>query len=123
MSISESDIKALRKTSSRGFRLAWTIGISLVITLFLIATVIHMWLCHRFAVQAGLTVVGVFSKWIAGISASEVDLGILLLAIQRLQMALISLAVAIILGVTLWGLLSTANRNARILKFLEENKI
>jgi hypothetical protein len=123
MSISESDIKALRKTSSRGFRLAWTIGISLVITLFSTATVINMWLCHRFAVQTGLTVVEVFSKWIAGISASEVALGILLLAIQRLQMALLSLVVALILGLILWGLLSTSSRNARILKFLEENKI
>lgn len=123
MSISEGDIKALRKTSSRRFRLACTIGISLVITLFLITAVIDIWLCHRFAVQAGLTVVEVFSKWIAGISASEGDLGILLLAIQRLQMALISLAVAIILGLTLWGLLSASHRNARILKFLEENKL
>jgi len=122
MSISENDIKALRKTSSRGFRLACSIGISLVITLFLIATVIHMWLCYRFAVQAGFSVVEVFSKWIVGISEPEVYLGILLLAVQRLQMALTSLAVAMILGLTLWGLLATSNRNARILKFLEENK-
>lgn len=122
MSISESDIKALRKTSSRGFRLACTIGISLVITLFLIATVINIWLCYRFAVQAGFTVAEVFSKWIIGISESEVYLGILVLSIQRLQMALTSLAVAMILGLALWGLLSTSNRNARILKFLEENK-
>jgi hypothetical protein len=120
MSISESDIKALRRTSSRGFRLACIIGISLVITLFLMATVVNMWLCHRLAAQAGVTVAEVFSKWIAGISASELHIGILLLAIQRLQMALTSLAVAVVLGLTLWGLLSTAGRNARILKFLEE---
>jgi hypothetical protein len=123
MSMSERDIKALRKTSSRGFRLACTIGMSLVIILFLILTAINMWLCHRFAVQAGLTVVEVFSKWMVGISASEAYLGISLLAIQRLQMALTSVAVAIILGLTLWGLLSTSKRNARILKFLEESKI
>jgi predicted membrane-bound spermidine synthase len=121
MSLDESDIKALRRTSSTGFRLACTIGMSLVITLFLMATVVNMWLCHRLAARAGVTVIEVFSKWIAGISASEAYLGILLLAIQRLQMALTSLAVVGILGLTLWGLLSTASRNARILKFLEEN--
>jgi hypothetical protein len=123
MSLSERDMKALRRTGSGGFRVAWTIGIAVVITLFLIAAAINMWLCQRFAVHVGLTAVGVFGRWVEGISASEVHLAILLLAIQRLQMALTSLAVAAILGLTLWGLRSTSKRNARILKFLEENKM
>ncbi|MCJ7664719.1 MAG: hypothetical protein MUO24_10840 [Desulfobacterales bacterium] len=78
-----------------------------------------MSLCHGFAAMAGLTVGEVFITWIKGVSASQASLQIVLLATQRLQMALISLAVAAILAVALWALLTTSYRNARILKSLK----
>ncbi|OGP56270.1 MAG: hypothetical protein A2Y65_03955 [Deltaproteobacteria bacterium RBG_13_52_11] len=122
MSITKQDIKVLRQTSSKLFRLACTIGISLIIIVFLTGAVNNIRLCHRFAVMAGFTVGQVFNKWITGISESETQLEIVLLAVQRLQMALGSLAIVALLAVALWVLLSTSYRNARILKALKIRK-
>jgi membrane protein implicated in regulation of membrane protease activity len=86
---------------------------------FLVGAANNMRLCHGFAAMVGLTVGGVFITWIKGVSASQASLEIVLLATQRLQMALISLAVVAILAVALWALLTTSYRNARILKSLK----
>jgi hypothetical protein len=76
-------------------------------------------LCHSFAAMAGLTFGQTFSTWLKGVPASQAALGIVLLARQRLEMALISLAVVAILAIALWALLAAANRNARILQSLK----
>ena len=122
MSITKQDIKVLRQTSSMLFRLTCTIGIPLIIVVFLVGAVNDIWICHRFAAQAGLTVGEVFGTWIRGVATSETQLATVLLAIQRLQMALGSFVVALLLAVALWVLLSTSYRNARILKSLKVKK-
>jgi hypothetical protein len=119
MGITKRDIKVLTQTSTKQFRLACALGLALVILVFLVGAVNNIRLCHRFAAMAGLTVAEVFSTWIKGVSASQASLETVLLATQRLQMALISLAVVAILAVALWTLLSTSNRNARILESLK----
>jgi len=119
MGITKRDIKVLKQTSSKQFRLACTIGIALAIMVFLIGAVNNIRLWHGFGALAGLTVGQVFSTWIKGVSESQASLEIVLLATQRLQMALISLAVVAILVVALWALLTTSTRNARILESLK----
>ena len=119
MGITKRDIKVLQQTSSQQFRLASTIGIGLAIMVFLVGAVNDIRLCHSFAAMAGLTFGQVFSTWIKGVPASQASLEIVLLATQRLQMALISLAVVAILAIALWTLLATANRSARILESLK----
>jgi membrane protein implicated in regulation of membrane protease activity len=119
MGITKRDIKVLQQTSSQQFRLASAIGIGLAIMVFLVGAVNDIRLCHSFAAMAGLTFGQVFSTWIKGVPASQASLEIVLLATQRLQMALISLAVVAILAIALWTLLATANRSARILESLK----
>ena len=119
MAITKRDIKVLKQTSSKQFRLASTIGIGLAIMIFLVGAVNDIRLCHSFATMASLTIVQVFVAWIKGVPTSQTSLEIVLLATQRLQMGLISLAVVAILALSLWALLATANRNARILEFLK----
>jgi hypothetical protein len=122
MGVTKRDIKVLKQTSSKQFRLACTIGIGLAIIVFLAGAVNDLRLCRAFAAMAGLTFGQVFGTWIKGVPASQASLEIVLLATQRLQMALISLAVVAILAVALWALLATANRNARILESLKGKK-
>ncbi len=119
MGITKRDIKVLKQTSSQQFRLASAIGIGLAILVFLVGAVNDIRLCQSFAAMAGLTFGQTFSTWIKGVPASQAALEIVLLATQRLQMALISLAVVAILAISLWTLLAAANRNARILQSLK----
>ncbi len=91
----------------------------MAILIFLVGALNDIRLCHSFAAMAGLTFGEVFSTWIKGVPASQAALEIVLLATQRLQMALISLAVVAILAISLWTLLAAANRNARILQSLK----
>lgn len=122
MGITKRDIKVLKQTSSKQFRLASTIGIGFAIIVFSLGAVNDIRLCRDFAAMAGLTFGQVFGTWIKGVPASQPFLQIVLLATQRLQMALISLAVVAALAVALWVLLATANRNIRILESLKAKK-
>jgi hypothetical protein len=122
MSLTKQDIKVLNQTSSKLFRLACSIGIGVVMLVFFAGAVNNILICQRFAVQGGITVGEVFSKWITGVSASEPRLELVLLAQQRLQMALGSFVVVLLLAVALWALLSTSYRNARIMKALKLKK-
>jgi hypothetical protein len=122
MSLTKQDIKVLTQTSSKLFRLSCTIGIVVVMLVFLAGAVNNIWICRHYAAQGGITVGQVFNKWIKGVSVSESHLELVLLAMQRLQMALGSFVVALLLAVALWVLLSTSYRNARILKALKIRK-
>ncbi len=119
MGITKRDIKVLKQTSSQQFRVAATIGIGVAIIVFLLGAANDIRLCHSFAAMAGLTFGQVFGTWIKGVPASQTALEIVLLATQRLEMALISLAVVAVLAVALWTLLAAASRNARILQSLK----
>ena len=87
MGITKHDIKVLKQTSSQQFRLACILGFGLAILVFLTGAVNDIRLCHGFAAMAGLTVAGVFSTWIRGVSEFQASLQTVLLATQRLQMA------------------------------------
>jgi hypothetical protein len=119
MGITKRDIKVLQQTSSRKFRVAATIGIGVAILVFSLNAINDIRLCLIFAAMAGLTFGQIFIIWIKGVPASQASLGIVLLATQRLEMALISLAVVAILAVSMWTLLAAANRNVRILQSLK----
>jgi hypothetical protein len=119
MGITKRDIKVLKQTSSQQFRVASAIGIGVAIMVFLLGAANDIRLCHDFAAMAGLTFGQTFSTWIKGVPASQAALEIVLLATQRLEMALVSLAVVAILAISLWTLLAAANRNARILESLK----
>jgi hypothetical protein len=122
MGITKHDLKVLRQTSSKLFRLGCITGTAVVSIIFLAGAVNNIGLCRRFAAMAGLTVREVFSRWITGVSVSDAHLEMVLLATQRLQMALISVVVVALLAVALWALLTTSYRNARILKSLKGKK-
>ncbi len=122
MSITEQDIKVLRKTSSKSFRLAFTIMACFLIVVFLITAGLNIYFCHRLALMEGLTITDIFVRWTKGISLSEQYSGKLLSAIQRLQTALTSIVLAIIFGLLLWFKQSASKRNARILRFIEEKR-
>jgi hypothetical protein len=119
MGITKRDIKVLQQTSSRQFRVAATISIGAAILVFLLNAMNDIRLCLSFAAMAGLSFGQIFSIWIKGVPASQASLEIVLLATQRLEMALISLAVVAILAVSMWTLLAAANRNVRILQSLK----
>jgi hypothetical protein len=123
MSITERDIKILKKTSSRSFRLVFAILASSFIVFLLIMAVINLYICSRFALMEGFTISDVFLKWTEGISPSKQYSGTLLIAIQRLQTALTQIALALFCGLILWFKQSASKRNARILTFIEKNKI
>ena len=89
---------------------------------FLAGAVNNIWICQRFATRGGVTVGEVFRTWIKGVSPSEPHLEFVLLATQRLQMALVSFVVVLLVAVALWALLSASYRNARILKALKIRK-
>jgi hypothetical protein len=122
MGITKHDIKVLKQTSTKEFRWACTLGLGVAILVFLTGAVNNIRLCRGFAAMARLTVAEVFSTWIKGVSESQPSLETVLLATQRLQMALIWLAVVAILAVALWALLTTSHRNARILESLKGTK-
>jgi hypothetical protein len=84
---------------------------------------VNLQICRRFAVMEGFTVPQVFSKWVEGISPKGEYSGTLLIAIQRLQNAMTLIALAAIFAVVLLARLSAWNRNARILRFIEEREM
>ena len=96
---------------------------SLTILFFLVMATVHLQICRRFAVMEGLTVSQVFSKWVEGISPTRNYSGILLIAMQKLQNAMTDIALAAISAFFLLVGLSALNRNARILRFIEERKM
>ncbi len=122
MGITKRDIKVLKQTSSQQFRLACIIGLGVAIVVFLLGAANDIRLCRDFAAMAGLTFGQIFGAWIKGVPASQAALEIVLLATQRLQMALISLAVVAILASALWTLLATSKRNVRILESLKRKR-
>jgi len=67
----------------------------------------------------GLSIPEVFSKWVKGFSITDHYPGTLLLAIQRLQSALIEIFLAILCGFLFLARKSSFKRNARLLKFIE----
>ena len=99
------------------------IFLSLATLFFLIMAAINLQLCRRFAVVEGLTVPQIFSKWVEGISPKRVYSGTLLIAIQRLQMAMTLIVLAAFGVFALIVRLSASSRNARILTFIEERKM
>jgi hypothetical protein len=119
MGITKRDSKVLQQTSTQQFRVACIIGIAVAGAVFLVGAVNDIRLCLAFAAKAGLTFGQVFGTWITGVPPSQDALETMLLATQRLQMALISLAVVAILAISLWALLTTSHRNARILESLK----
>jgi hypothetical protein len=122
MGITKRDIRILQQTSSQQFRLVCILGIGLAILVFLAGAVNDIRLCSAFAAMARLTFGQACALWIKGVPSSQPSLQIVLLATQRLQMSLISLAVVAALAIVLWALLATANRNVRILESLKIKK-
>ena len=118
MSITEQDIKALKKTSSKSQQ--WALFILPLMVLFLLTmATLNLSLCHRFASMEGLDISEVFSKWVEGFSITDHYPGTLLMAIQRLETALIEIFLVILFGFLFWTRKSSFKRNARLLKFIE----
>ena len=122
MSITERDIKVLKKTSSKRVRLTFIIIFSFAILFCLVMAAVNLQICRRIAVMEGLTVSQVFSKWVEGISPTRNYSGILLIAMERLQNAMTLVVLAAFSAFCLWVGLSALNRNARILRFIEDRK-
>jgi len=120
MSLSEKDEKLLRRTGSSSFRVITFIVLSLTVTILLVLAILNLQLCLRFASSEGMTITEVMGKWVTGISATEVYSGELILAMQRAQVALTQVLIAVILGIVLWERQSLSKRHARILGVIEK---
>ncbi len=121
MSITDRDIKLLRKSASKSYRLLFSISFFLLIVCCLTTAAMNIYLCNRFALMEGLTISDVFAKWTEGISQSGQYSGKLLMAIQRLQTALTVIVLAFLGGIFFLTRHLASQRDARILRFIEEN--
>lgn len=69
MSITDRDIKMLRKSASKSYRLLFVISFVFLIVCCFSTAAMNIYLCNRFAQMEGLTVSDVFIKWTEGISS------------------------------------------------------
>ncbi|MGO9021680.1 MAG: hypothetical protein ACLQVJ_25365 [Syntrophobacteraceae bacterium] len=115
----DRDIKWLKKTTSKNHLLAFYAFYSFGIVSMLVIAAINFRSCHYLANSQGLTVLGVFAKWLHGISPSEFYSGRLLIAISTLANALMQIGLAIVFGVFFFTQRSVLRRNIRILNCIE----
>ncbi|MCX6991866.1 MAG: hypothetical protein NT011_01860 [Kiritimatiellaeota bacterium] len=122
ISITEKDLRVLRKRTSKGTRIAVMIAFPVVIVFNVVAGIINFHLSARFASFVDLTFPQVIQKWFEGTSVTEQYTGIFLKAIERWTTGLIQITFAVFFAVLLISTLKRIARERRILAFIEENR-
>lgn len=123
MSLTERDIKSLKDTTSKGYRLFIFIFFPIATITLLCAGIFNFLLSHRFATMEGLSILRVFEIWWEGISLSQQYSGGLIHSIGRLQSGLTNICFFFVGIFVLLAMRIKISRDARILKFIEENKL
>lgn len=118
--ITEKDIKALRMNSSKRWRIFRLIVFFFLTALMVVAGVINLHYCSRFSDLAGVSMRSVIQDWFAGVDTSAQYSGLYLKAIDRWTTAILQFSAAGIFVLMYAVSRGAANRDARILKFIEE---
>lgn len=118
--VTEQDIKSLKKTSSKSMRLTLGIIFLLFFLLLLAVGLVNLRLCARFSDMAGTNMRGVIQGWFAGIDISREYSGAYSKAMERWVTAITEFALAGYVALVFVLTTKVANRNARILRFIQE---
>jgi len=121
--ITEDDIKALRKSQSKAVRLTALIMIPLLVVFLIVAGGVNLYFCSRFSDMAGMSMAEVVRGWLAGIDISKEYSGTYLRALERWETSIIQFAMAGFGGVMFVVARRTSKRNARILRLIEQKRI
>ncbi len=120
--ITEEDIRALRKSTSKATRLATFIVLPLFVAFLIAAGSVNLHFCSRFSDMAGMNMADVIGGWFAGIDTSAQYSGAYLKALERWVAGISELSVAGFVALMWVGARRMAKRNARILKVIEEKE-
>jgi hypothetical protein len=121
--ITEQDIKALRKSQSKAVRLTTLIMIPLMFAVMVVVGGINLYFCSRFSDMAGMSMVEVIRGWFAGIDTSAQYSGMYLKAMERWETSIMDFTVAGFAVLMFVVGRRASKRNARILRFIEEKGI
>jgi hypothetical protein len=120
--ITESDMKALRTSASRRYRVIVLTAFPFAIATCLVGGVANFMLSARFAEMSGMTMHDVTNGMFASFPVSEQFPGGFVTAVQRFDLGLILfLAAALQAGMMTLALIYQ-KRNTRLLKFIEEKR-
>jgi hypothetical protein len=120
--ITEDDLRTLRQSTSKTKRLAVLWALLLFIVLLVVTGVLNLYLCRRYAAQAGFNMSGIVRNWFSGTDLTAQYSGTYITAQERWVIGITQFALAgfVALAVTLER--RVAKRNARILRFIEETE-
>ena len=117
--LTDTDIKALRKTSSPAYRLALLIGLPTASILWLIASAICILAASRYATTQGLSIYDILVRSFPGPNPTQQYSGAFVLAVGRLQVAVIAFVIGASCLSVLPFTLHSLSRRRRILHYLE----
>ena len=121
--IAEKDIRALRMNSSKKWRIIRFIVFFFATALMIVVGMFNLYFCSRYSDLGGVSMRSVIRDWFAGVDTTAQYSGLYLKAVQRWTTAILQFSSAGI--IMLLDALSrgAANRDARILKSIEEEGI
>ena len=88
----------------------------------LIMTILNFYLASKIGMKEGYDLISLFKSWEAGIEASKQYSGIYLMAIERLEMAILLFGVTLIWGIAAVKVRVTRQRNRRIVEILKRHE-
>jgi hypothetical protein len=117
--ITETDIKGLRRSTSRSTRVVLLVAFCVCILAVAVCGTLNLRLAHRYAQASGSSLAGMF--------IDDVDIrrdypGTYLIAYERLGVSVMEFVATMIALVQLILAWSVMNRNARILRFIEQHR-
>lgn len=118
--ISESDIKALRTSSSRLYRVVLLTVFPLGIGLLLVGGVAHFLWSARLAESDGVTVRKVIGVFFSDIDVSQQYSGVFVKALDEFSTGFFEVGAAIIYAAMMAFAWKLRKRNIRILNFIDE---
>ena len=121
--ITEDDIKALRKSQSKAVRITTLTTIPFAFVFMIVSGCVNLHLCARFSSMAGISMAEVIRGWFAGIDISKEYSGIYLTALERWETSILQFAMAGFAAIMFVVARRTSKRNARLLRFIEEKDI
>jgi hypothetical protein len=120
--MTERDIKRLRRSSSRRYRVGVIVAVTLLMLTFSVCGALNLIIAHRYAQESGTSLAGLFRDDTAGFDIDRTYPGTYVRALDRYTGGLLELMLVpyfLLQGITSWFLM---NRNVRILKTLERQQ-
>lgn len=121
--ITEDDIKALRKSTSKSLCLTTRIVIPFVVVFLIAVGTINLYFCARLSDMAGMSMTEVIRGWFAGIDPSAHYSGSYIKAQERWVTGITQFALAGIGAIMFAVRRRAAKRDEHILRFIEEKSI